>query len=113
MDIASLADKKKIQLRWHFFEAKWDYWFAIDQVRVSGEALPVVDGWQIWITRDAGEVRLTWRAFGKKQYTVQQTDNLVGGTWTNADGAWPISAQTWTSEDISASKKLFYRIMSQ
>jgi hypothetical protein len=37
VDIASLADKKKIRLRWHFYEAKWDDWFAIDQVRVSGE----------------------------------------------------------------------------
>jgi hypothetical protein len=112
MDIASLADKKKIQVRWHFYQAKWDYWFAIDQVRVSGEPLPT-EAKIIKLTPAAGKVTLNWTVFGTKQYTVQQTDNLVGGPWVNAPGTWPISEQTWTSGDTSANKKLFYRVMGQ
>jgi hypothetical protein len=59
-------------------------------------------------------VTLGWKAFGAGQYTVQQTDNLVGGTWVSAPGTtWPITATTWTSGDTSANKKLFYRVMGQ
>jgi hypothetical protein len=113
LDIASLADKKKIQVRWHFYQAKWDYWFAMDQVRVSGEPLPIQAGKITKVTLSVGQVSLTWTVFGNKQYTVQQTDNLVGATWTSAPGTWPISAQTWTSGDVSGNKKLFYRVMGQ
>jgi hypothetical protein len=112
MDIASLADKKKIQVRWHFFGATWDYWFAIDQVRVSGEPLPT-EAKITKLTPAAGKLTLIWTVFGTKQYTVQQTDNLVGGPWVSAPGTWPISAQTWTSGDLSGTKKLFYRVMGQ
>ncbi len=112
VDISSLADKKKIRLRWHFSQAKWDYWFAIDQVRVSGEALPT-EAKITKLTPAAGKLTLNWTVFGTKQYTVQQTDNLVGGTWAPAPGTWPTSEQTWTSGDLSGTKKLFYRVMGQ
>jgi hypothetical protein len=66
------------------------------------------------LTPAAGKVTLNWTVFGTKQYTVQQTDNLVGGPWVSVPGTtWPISAQTWTSGDLSATKKLFYRVMGQ
>jgi len=38
MDISHYADGKKVQIRWHFYEALWDYWFAIDDVAISGNA---------------------------------------------------------------------------
>jgi hypothetical protein len=113
VDISSLADRKKIRLRWHFFEAKWDYWFAIDQVRVSGELLPPQKGKITYVAVAAGKLTLNWTVFGTKQYTVQQTDNLPGGTWVSAPGTWPISEQTWTSGDVSGSNRLFYRVMGQ
>ncbi|MDP2897092.1 MAG: right-handed parallel beta-helix repeat-containing protein [bacterium] len=33
----SAYDGKKIQIRWHFYEAVYDYWFAIDEITVSGD----------------------------------------------------------------------------
>jgi hypothetical protein len=36
----SAYDGKKIQLRFHFFNAEYDYWFAVDDIRLSGEEVP-------------------------------------------------------------------------
>ena len=36
-DLSAYADGSVIQLRWHFYDAVWDYWFAIDDILVSGE----------------------------------------------------------------------------
>ena len=35
--LSPLADEQKMKLRWHFYEAQYDYWWAIDNVRVTGE----------------------------------------------------------------------------
>ncbi len=112
MDIASLADKKKIQVRWHFFGAKWDYWFAIDQVRVSGEPPPAEKPKIGTIGKTGNTMTLGWKAFGAGQYTVQQSDDLVAGTWTNAPGTWPSAAPSWSTE-IPAVKKRYYRVVGQ
>jgi hypothetical protein len=32
----SAYDRKKIQLKFHFFNAEYDYWFAIDDIRLTG-----------------------------------------------------------------------------
>jgi hypothetical protein len=32
----STYDGEKIQIRWHFYEATYDYWFAVDDIVVSG-----------------------------------------------------------------------------
>lgn len=37
MDISSIADGHKIQIRFYFREAKWDWWFAVDEIMVTGE----------------------------------------------------------------------------
>ncbi len=105
VDISSFADKKTIRLRWHFYDAKWDYWFAIDDVRVSGERveqppLPPCHGF-----------RVCWPPIGNGEYTVQQSDDLV--SWVNAPGTWPITSGCWCSGDISGVRKRFYRVMSQ
>jgi hypothetical protein len=31
------ADGRTIKLRWRFHEAKYDYWWAIDNVKITGE----------------------------------------------------------------------------
>jgi hypothetical protein len=106
-------DGKKIRLRWHYSDAKWDYWFAIDEVRVSGEPLPAEKPKFTKVGKVGNAVALEWKAFGAGQYTVQQTDNLAGGTWTNAPGSWPIGAASWTSGDLSAVKKRYFRVLGQ
>ena len=40
VDLSAIADGKHIQIRFHFYDAMYDYWFAVDDVRVSGFALP-------------------------------------------------------------------------
>jgi hypothetical protein len=35
--LSPLADGRRMKLRWRFHEAEYDYWWAIDNVRVSGE----------------------------------------------------------------------------
>jgi hypothetical protein len=105
VDIASLADKKKIQVRWHFSQAKWDYWFAIDQVRVSGEPAPRPP--------PCTGFPYCWQPFGNGLYTVQQSDDLGTGTWVNVPGTWPITATCWCINDMSGVRKRFYRVMSE
>jgi hypothetical protein len=41
----SAHDGRKIQVRWHFYEAVWDYWFAIDEITVSGEPAGALSLW--------------------------------------------------------------------
>ena len=108
VDIGQTADQSLIQLRFHFYEAEWDYWFAFDNVIVSGEPAFRIKS----VTLSDGRVILSWTAFGIRQYTVQQRESLVRGTWANAPGTWPIGAQTWTSGDVSGKKMLVYRVMS-
>jgi hypothetical protein len=60
-----------------------------------------------------GGISLNWDAFGGNQYTVQQTDNLVGHTWVSAPGTWPISSREWTTPDLGSVKRRFYRILGE
>ncbi|MHC4558191.1 MAG: LamG domain-containing protein [Planctomycetota bacterium] len=41
LDISQYADGKRVQIRFHFYDAVYDYWFAVDDLVVSGE--PVVN----------------------------------------------------------------------
>jgi hypothetical protein len=112
LDIPEYADGKKIQIRWRFHDAKSDFWFAIDQVRLSGEpwerSLPVAH----MVSVAGGKATLTWWAPGWRRFTVEQASDLPGGTWVNVPGfVWPITWTTWTSEDISDTKRLFYRVV--
>jgi hypothetical protein len=36
VDISAYADGKVIQIRWHFYDTYYDYWFAVDNIVVSG-----------------------------------------------------------------------------
>jgi hypothetical protein len=104
----SAYDGNKIQLRFHFFHAQYDFWFAVDQIRVSGvqEAveIPLPD-----IALAAGNVTISWTTFGAGQYSVEYTSNLKG-TWTKIAGPF---AQTSFTEAMPADKTGYYRILGQ
>ena len=110
----SSYDGKKIQVRFHFYEAEYDFWFAIDNVRISGLPPPPPIA-EARIAKAGNIVSLSWDAFGAGQYTVQYTDDLKAGSWTNASGAWPTSATAWPGEDITVvpGKARYYRVVSQ
>jgi hypothetical protein len=103
----SAFDGKKIQLKFHYFDAEYDYWFAFDKVRVSGvqEAveipLPV-------LTLAPPNLTITWTAFAA-QYTVEHTADLKGA-WTQVGG--PTTQMSFTGP-IPGEKTGFYRVVGQ
>jgi hypothetical protein len=103
----SAFDGQKIQLKFHYFDAEYDYWFAFDEVRVSGvqEAveipLPV-------LTLAPPNLTITWTGFAA-QYTVEHTADLKGA-WTQVGGP---TTQTSFTGPIPAEKTGFYRIVGQ
>ncbi|MDP2897055.1 MAG: carbohydrate-binding protein, partial [bacterium] len=104
----SAYDGKKIQLKFHFFDAEYDYWFAVDKIRVSGvqllQQIPLPE-----IRLVAGNVTVSWDAFGPGQYSVEYTAN-VKGTWTKIAGPF---SQTSFTEAMRADKAGYYRILGQ
>jgi hypothetical protein len=108
----SAYDGKKIQLKFHFYDAEYDYWFAVDKIRVSGVRVappPPHAG----IGKEGGTVSLGWEEFGDGQYTVESTDDLLSGNWVSPPGTWPTTSTTWTDEvTIGPLTRPFYRIES-
>ena len=104
----SAYDGNKIQLRFHFFHAQYDFWFAVDQIRVSGvqEAveIPLPD-----IALAAGNVTISWTSFAGGQYSVEYTAN-VKGTWTKIAGPF---TQTSFTEAMRVDKTGYYRVLGQ
>ncbi len=109
-DVAQHADGKKIQVRWHFYDAQFDYWFAVDNVRVSGEQArpPQVTK----LLKTANAITLTWEAFGNGEYAVEFAHSLVDGSWQIFSGEWPITETSWTGDDVSEISKRYYRVTS-
>ncbi|MDP2897249.1 MAG: carbohydrate-binding protein [bacterium] len=104
----SAYDRKKIQLRFHFFNAEYDYWFAFDKVRVSGvQAPPEIP--RPDITVEDGYVRVSWTSFGPGQYSVEYTTD-PGGGWTKIAGPF---THTSFYLPIPADKRGYYRIVGQ
>jgi hypothetical protein len=104
----SAYDGKKIQLKFHFFNAEYDYWFAVDEIRVSGvevvKEIPLPD-----IALAAGNVTISWTTFGAGQYSVEYTSNLKG-TWTKIAGPF---GQTSFTEAMRADETGYYRVVGQ
>ncbi len=109
----SAYNGKMFQLRWHYYDANWDWWFAVDDIAVFGEPVPEPPPpprprppWPV-----PGEEALTlcvgdlgW------PYTIEYTDDLLNGTWKPGRGAsWPTTASCWT-DDITGVRQRFYRI---
>lgn len=113
-DISAKGDGKKIKLRWRFWKANYDYWWAVDNIRVSGE-LPITKPPVVLsVGVAAGAVSLQWESFGTGSYRVEYTDNLVSGIWADVPGTtWPIGETLWTGDDISAVRSRAYRIVSE
>jgi len=101
----SAYDGKKLQFRWHFYDADWDFWFAVDKIRVSGVKpkapipLPV-------LTKDGNTLTLSWDAFGTGQYAIEYTTDLLIGIWTQME---TISDTSW-SVTLPADPAGYYRI---
>jgi len=109
----SAYDGKKIQLRWRFYNANYDYWFAVDNVKLSGEKKPVEKGAIQQMRLVAGKVELSWSAFGPGNYTVEYTDDIAKGDWKPVTGTWPSTQTTWPGEATTGIKTRFYRVRSQ
>jgi len=99
----SAHDGKRIQLRFHFYDAEYDYWFAVDNIRVSGHfhyEPPI-----IWPPEG---ITVTWTPFGNGEYSVEYTTDLMG-TWTTIAGPF---TQTSFTTPIPADRQGFYRVVS-
>jgi hypothetical protein len=103
----SAYDGKKIQLRFHFFNAEYDYWFAVDNIRVSAvkppETVPLPT---IEPGPGAGMLTLNWLHFDIEQYVIEFTSDLTG-TWQPIAG--PISEAAWSGA-MPAGQTGFYRV---
>ncbi len=111
VDISLNADGNIIQLRWRFYDANYDYWFAIDDVRVSGKHIPLTvcppepppcpHGF-LWVV-----------APENCDFVVEYCVDLSEGNWM------PLPGQTWPQRgepgmviclDTFGARQGFYRI---
>jgi hypothetical protein len=110
----SAYDGKKLQIRWHFSQAQYDYWFAVDDVKLSGETKEIPSGQVLSLGLVEGKVELIWEVFGGGNYTVEYTDDLASGNWQAVPGvAWPITETAWPGEPIGALPTRCYRVRSE
>jgi len=108
----SAYDGKTIQLRFHYYDAEWDYWFAVDSIRVSGVPTGPPPP-RASIGKDGDIVSLGWEEFGDGEYTVEYADDLNPGTWQSPPGTWPTSSTNWTDNSIRGTvHQRFYRVES-
>jgi hypothetical protein len=110
----SAYDEKKLQIRWHFHQATYDYWFAVDDIVLSGEMKEIPSGQVLDLGLVGGKVELTWEEFGGGNYTVEYSGDLTSGNWQPVPGvAWPITETTWPGESIGALPTRYYRVRSE
>ncbi len=111
--VSSLADGKRIRLRWRFYNTRYDFWWAIDNVVVSGK--PVEAKRVVSVDFAQGDtLSLSWERFGTGYYTVQYTDDLLSGSWTDVQGAdWPLITTSWTGSVPGDTRSRFYRVVSE
>ncbi len=110
IDLSGIADLRKIQLRWHFYETYYDYWFAVDNITISGVPLSYPSG-PISLSHDW--VVISWGPFGTGRYTIEYADSLTEPEWRNVPGAWPITQTSWSGEEVSRIPMRFYRVVSE
>ncbi len=111
-DVSPFADRRKIKLRWRFHNTNNDYWWAVDNVKVTGEKrVPRIAS--AALAGPGGFILLSWEAFGTGAYTVEYTDDLLSGSWQPVPGTqWPIIETTWQGDNASGTKSRFYRVRS-
>jgi hypothetical protein len=113
----SAYDGKKIQLKFHYYDAEYDYWFAIDNIRVSGfspppEPPPITS--RIIVKDDTVELCLDpypapdpWTIL-----SVEYCDDLVEGNWLPIPN-WPPVESGCIADDIRGVRQRFYRIKAE
>jgi hypothetical protein len=110
----SAYDEKKLQIRWHFHQASYDYWFAVDDIVLTGEMKEIPSGQVLSLGLVEGKVELTWEVFGGGNYTVEYASDLTTGNWQPVPGfTWPISETTWPGQDIGTLPTRYYRVRSE
>ncbi len=112
----SAYDGKTFQLRWRFYDASWDWWFAIDNVMVSGDPKPTEPppkGVIKTVSIADGQLTLTWSEFGTTgDYYIERSIDLL--TWEELNG--PI---TDTSSSVTivpppgTEETAYYRVRSE
>jgi hypothetical protein len=105
----SLYDGKVLQVRFHFYDAEFDYWAAVDSVRVSGVALPAeIPVLDVSLNPDTNTLTLTWTEFGSKQYTVEYTTDLTAAWTQKATG---LTSPSWSTA-LPGDATGYYRVSS-
>jgi len=100
----SVYDGKTIQLRFHFYDAEWDYWFAVDSIRVSG-IQPEIRAGIIGLSLVGDQLTLDWEPDGS--YYIEHTTDLTG-TWADLPGG-PVTGTT-AVVTIPAGPEGYYRL---
>lgn len=106
IDISNFADGAKIKIRWRY-TSSWDYWWAIDEVRVCGRPnVLVVTGIQVNLATD--EVTVSWNAPGGS-FSIEASSDI--------EFSWPtelatgITQKQWTGTDPGLyDKQRFYKV---
>jgi hypothetical protein len=113
VNLSAYADNKRVQIRWRFYDVQWDYWFAVDEIRVSGEPAGPPPPPAGVSEGPAGPV-LSWEAFADGEYTVTFADDLASGIWKSPLGTWPTTSTAWTDNDAAGDDVVlrFYRVES-
>jgi len=108
----SAYDGKTFQLRWHFYDAMWDWWWAIDNIMVSGEPKPTTPppkGVILSVGIAAGKLSVTWSVFGTESYYIDYTADLTGA-WSEVAG--PLTG-TSSSDVVISDSAGFYRVRAE
>jgi hypothetical protein len=114
VDLSAWADGNKIKLRWRFHEANYDYWWAVDNIHVTGKVPSIVPPGILSVAMTGNAISLEWESFGTGSYRVQYRDNLLSGMWADVPGTtWPISETQWSGDDVSAVRSRAYRVVSE
>ena len=105
IDVSNFADGKKIKIRWRY-TTNFDYWWAIDNVRVVGRPVLNVTGLQVNVA--TGEMSIAWDA-PNGFFAVEAGGDLTFSNRT--DLAAGITQKQWTGYDPWAGDgRRFYRV---
>ncbi len=105
MDLSNLAGGKKIKIRWRY-TANFDYWWAIDNVRVAGRPVLNVTGLQV--NPATGEMTITWDAPNGLFAIEADGDPAFSDPTELAAG---ITQKQWTGYDPwTGDGRRFYRV---
>lgn len=106
LDISDFADGKKIKIRWRY-TARWDNWWAVDDVRVIGLADVTLRSFEV--NTDAGEVSIAWDAPDGFFAIEASDDSFFSNPMELATG---ITQKQWTGADPQAAseEQRFYRV---